>query len=256
MSARVAATGEDYDGRPDGCASTVACGSGGSVASRRARAVISGDTLVDFGQGLEISERWRRDAHRSLVTRAHRPRSSRPELLAPEVRRPLEPVGSCEAEVGAKRVAHRVDEPVGPARREPVLPPEVDDLDAGLGRVDARLDPADEAVPEEDRQHVPAPPPLVRRDEELPDVVEAEELAEQARGPTRARRTAAGAPRTALAAKAPPGARPPLGGRSACRSRPPPGRERARPFRRAPRGARSDPGSPESAGPASPSRCR
>ena len=96
------------------------------------------------------------------------------------MRRPLESVGACEAEVGAERVAHRVDEPVGAARREPVLPPEVDDLHPGLGPVDARLDPADEAIAEEDRQHVPTPAPLGRREEELPDVVEPEQRPEQA----------------------------------------------------------------------------
>ncbi len=64
---------------------------------------------------------------------------------------PLEAGRACEAQVGAERVAHRVDEALGAARREAVLPPEVEHLHAAAGAVDARLDPADEAVAEEHR---------------------------------------------------------------------------------------------------------
>ena len=45
-------------------------------------------------------------------------------------------------------------------------------LHLATSAVDARLDPADEAIAEEDRQHVPAPTPPGRRDEELPHIVE------------------------------------------------------------------------------------
>src|SRR6266550_7371119 len=83
-------------------------------------------------------------------------------LLSDEARRPREPFGVREAEVRAQRVTHRVDEPVNAAWREPVLPPHIEHLHASLGPVDPRLDPADEAVPENDRQHVPAPTALGR----------------------------------------------------------------------------------------------
>ena len=96
---------------------------------------------------------------------------------------PLEAARACEAQVGAERVAHRVGEPFGAARREAVLPPDVEHLHAGVGPVDARLDPADESVPERDRQHVPAPAALGGRYEELPHVVEAEKAAKQAAVP-------------------------------------------------------------------------
>ena len=95
------------------------------------------------------------------------------------MRRPLEAVRARETQVGAERIAHRVDEALGAARREAVLPPEVEHLHPAAGAVDARLDPADEAVAEEHRQHVPAPAPLGGWDEELPDVVELEQGSEQ-----------------------------------------------------------------------------
>src|SRR5256885_8247165 len=101
-------------------------------------------------------------------------------LLSAEVRRPREPFGAREAEVRAQRVAHRVDEPVNATRREPVLPPDIEHLHASLVPVDPRLDPADEAVLENDRQHVPAPTALGRWKEELPDVLELEEAPEEA----------------------------------------------------------------------------
>ena len=114
-----------------------------------------------------------------------------------------------EAQVGAKRIAHRVDEALGAARREAVLPPEVEHLHLAAVAVDARLDPADEAVAEEHRQHVPTPAPLGRRDEELPDVVELEQGSEQGPGPTPTDRTAAGMRRRAAAPAEPPAVRPP-----------------------------------------------
>ena len=49
-------------------------------------------------------------------------------FLRCEVRCPLEARRACEAQVGAERVAHRVDEALGAARREAVLPPEAEHL--------------------------------------------------------------------------------------------------------------------------------
>ena len=96
------------------------------------------------------------------------------------MRRPREPVGAREAEVRPERVAHRVDEAVNAAWREPVLPPDIEHVHASLGPVDPRLDPADEAIPEDDRQHVPAPTAFGRWEEELPDVLELEQAPEEA----------------------------------------------------------------------------
>ena len=92
---------------------------------------------------------------------------------------PLEPVGACEAQVRAECVAHRVDEAVGAARREAVLPPDAEDLHAGSVAVDPRFDPADDAVAEEDREHVVAPTALRRREKALPHVVEVEQAREE-----------------------------------------------------------------------------
>src|SRR5665213_3899948 len=101
-------------------------------------------------------------------------------LLAAEVRCPLETTCAREAQVGAEGFAHRVHETIGPARREAVLPPDVEHLHAGSVPVDPRFDPADEAVAEGDREHVPAPTALCRREETLPHVVEAEQAREEA----------------------------------------------------------------------------
>src|SRR5439155_25899885 len=59
-------------------------------------------------------------------------------------------------------------------------PPGVEHVHASLGQVDPRLDPADEAVAVNDRQHIPAPTPLGRWDEELPYVLELEQAPEEA----------------------------------------------------------------------------
>src|SRR6185295_13122782 len=93
-----------------------------------------------------------------------------------EVCRPLEAGRARKAQVGVKRVAHGVNESVGATRCEAVLPPHIEHLDAPLVPVDARLDPADEAVSEDDWQHVQAPTPLGRRVEQLPHVVEIEQV--------------------------------------------------------------------------------
>src|SRR5437773_1261210 len=114
----------------------------------------------------------------------HLSRASEEEpFLRSEVGRPLEAARACEAQVRAECVAHRVHEPLGAARREAVLPPDIEHVHAGLGPVDPRLDPADEAVAEHDRQDVPAPTALGGWQEELPHVVEVEQAAEEAAVP-------------------------------------------------------------------------
>src|SRR4051812_5818043 len=66
-------------------------------------------------------------------------------LLVAELGWPVDAVRLCEAEVGAKRFAHPFDESLGSAL-EALLPPEGENLHRAFGGVDARLDPADEAV--------------------------------------------------------------------------------------------------------------
>ena len=87
------------------------------------------------------------------------------------MRCPLEAHRASEG-VRAQRVAHRVDKALAAARREAVLPPEAEHLDLAGSAVDARLDPAHEAIAEEHRQHVPTPATLGRREEQLPHVLE------------------------------------------------------------------------------------
>src|SRR5439155_15537437 len=72
------------------------------------------------------------------------------------------------------------DEPVHAAWREPLLPPDVEDIHATFGPFDPRLDPADEAVPKDDRQDVPAPAAFSGWHEELPHVVEVEQAPKEA----------------------------------------------------------------------------
>src|SRR5206468_3290604 len=62
-------------------------------------------------------------------------------------------------------------------------PPDIEHLHAGLGPVDTRLDPADQAILESHRQHVPAPTTLGRWQEELPDVIEVEQARKEATVP-------------------------------------------------------------------------
>src|SRR6266542_6632574 len=125
-----------------------------------------------------------RSARRCRTSRATRTHSSRSRageeepLLRCEVGCPGEAVGAGEAKVGAERVAHRVDEPVGAAWREAVFPPEVGHLDAGSVPVDPRFDPADEAVAEGEREYVIAPPALCRGEKALPHVLEVEQARE------------------------------------------------------------------------------
>ena len=59
------------------------------------------------------------------------------------------------------------------------LPPHVEHAHGARLAVDARLDPADEPVAEQERQDVVAPAPLLLRDVDLPDVVEAVQPAEE-----------------------------------------------------------------------------
>jgi hypothetical protein len=84
-----------------------------------------------------------------------------------------------EGQVGAKRLAHRVDEAFDAARLEAILPPDVENAHEAVVTLDAGLDPADEAVAEDDRKDVPAPAPLRRRVEELPDVLESEQRSQE-----------------------------------------------------------------------------
>src|SRR5487761_563485 len=105
--------------------------------------------------------------------------SGKDPLFGAELGRPLDAVRLREAHVGAERLAHRVDEPLCTARLEAVLPPDGEHLDAGSVPVDPRLDPADQTVAEDHREHVVAPPSLVRLEEALPDVVEIEQAREQ-----------------------------------------------------------------------------
>src|SRR5262249_42620415 len=91
----------------------------------------------------------------------------------------LQAAHGCEAEIGVERVAHRVDETLGTARREAVLPPDAENLYFAVFSLDARLDPPDEAVSEDDREHVVAPAAPGRREEALPDEVEVEQVREE-----------------------------------------------------------------------------
>src|SRR5262249_22101242 len=100
-------------------------------------------------------------------------------LLCTEIRRPLEALGVRKAEIGTKGVAHRLDEPSGVARRKAVLPPGAEHLHAVRLPVDPGLDPPDEAVAEENRQHVVTPATLLGLEEPLPDEVEIEQLLEE-----------------------------------------------------------------------------
>src|SRR5829696_447699 len=125
-----------------------------------------------------------RSATRSTARRrpaVHDTSGAAPEepLLAVEVRRPLEPVRLREAEVSAQRRPHRVHEALDAARREAVLPPQSDHLDARVFPVDPWFDPSDETIAEEERKHVPAPTALGGRVEELPHVLEVEQGSEQ-----------------------------------------------------------------------------
>src|SRR5215218_3870963 len=96
-------------------------------------------------------------------------------LLA-EVRCPVNRDGAGEAKVGTKRVPHRVHETVDGAQVEAVFPPDVQNTYAAFGALDPWFHPTNEAVAEEDRQHVPAPARLGRRLQELRLVAEHEAL--------------------------------------------------------------------------------
>ncbi len=76
-------------------------------------------------------------------------------------------------------VHERIHEAILGQRVEAILPPDPEDTN-GLGlAIDPWLDPADEPVPEPDRQHVIPPATLRSRDVDLPDVVEPEQRAQQ-----------------------------------------------------------------------------
>src|SRR5439155_10480790 len=100
-------------------------------------------------------------------------------LLRSQVVCPFDAARACEMQVGAEPLAHRVYESLSAAWREVVLPPNIEHVHASVGPVDPRLDPADEAVSERDRQHIPAPSALGGWQEELPYVIEVEEAPEE-----------------------------------------------------------------------------
>src|SRR4029450_1693621 len=95
------------------------------------------------------------------------------------MRRPLERARASELEICPKRLVHRVDEAVHAGRREAGLPPEPEDLHASRLAVDPRLEAGGGGGAEEERQDVPAPASLLRREEQLPDVVEREQRSEE-----------------------------------------------------------------------------
>src|SRR5919201_1820433 len=131
---------------------------------------------------------FERECHSAPLSRlllnpsSSRPREEEP-FLSSEMGRPLEATRACETQVSAERLAHPVHEPVSAAWREAILPPGVEHVYAGVCAVDPRFDPADEAVPENERQHVPAPTALGRWHEELPHVVEVEQASKEAAVP-------------------------------------------------------------------------
>src|SRR5207249_4506065 len=92
-----------------------------------------------------------------------------------EVRCPFEPARARKAKVRSEGLAHRLDEVLRAPRREALLPPQPEDPYAVRRAVDPGLDPPDEPVTEEDREHVVPPLPAVRRQVHLPDVLEAEQ---------------------------------------------------------------------------------
>ena len=126
-----------------------------------------------------------------------------------EVRRPLEAARAGEAQVGAERVAHRVDEPLGASRREAVLPPDVEHLHAGVGPVDPRLDPADEAVAEERSAARTSPSGASPAAGRAPTRSRSRTGSRGGRGPRPTRRTGEGTRRRAAAPAALPAARRP-----------------------------------------------
>src|SRR2546421_3706514 len=88
-----------------------------------------------------------------------------------------DPIDPAEAAVCLERVGERSDEPGLVGGVESFLPPQPEDPQNAAATVDPRLDPPDEAVAEEDGQDVITPSPLRRRHVDLPDVVEAVQLA-------------------------------------------------------------------------------
>ena len=147
-------------------------------------------------------EPHRRGYHRASAAHpapevSGRPAAPRPPALRPRAagcrRAVAPPRGGPPTRAGSRRrsggrpPAPRAEPARSPPRRaaEAVLPPDAQDAHRARRPVDARLDAADEPVAEQDRQHVVAPAPLGLGHVDLPDVVEAEEVAQQVAGPTR-----------------------------------------------------------------------
>ena len=86
---------------------------------------------------------------------------------------------SAKSRWAASAAANAATKPSSRERIEPRLPPQARDSERAGPPLDARLDPADEAVAVQDRQDVVAPAPLRGGDVDLPDVVEAVEAAQE-----------------------------------------------------------------------------
>ena len=71
------------------------------------------------------------------------------------------------------------DEARDPERVEPSLPPHAEDAQDVRLPIDPRLDPTDQPIAVQDRQHVVAPASLLLRDVDLPDVIERVERAQE-----------------------------------------------------------------------------
>src|SRR4249920_1662467 len=87
--------------------------------------------------------------------------------------------GITELSMRLERIHERLDESILFQRVEAVLPPDAKDPERFRRPIDAGLDAADEPIPEPDRQDVVAPSTLRCRDIDLPDVIEAEQRAQQ-----------------------------------------------------------------------------
>ena len=84
-----------------------------------------------------------------------------------------DPLHVPEPRQGLQRLDESRNEALGHHRVEAIFPPEVDDLESTRPSVEARLDPSDKAIAEEEWQDVVAPASFRGRHVDLPDVVEA-----------------------------------------------------------------------------------
>ena len=162
----------------------------------------------------------------TVIRRRERRRTEEP-LLGSELGWPVDAVSLCEAEVGAKRLAHPLDEPLGPARleavfRQPAGPRTCTVPSAASMRGQDPAERARSRNPARVGRHVPAPAALVWRHVEL-RCSRSRPGSRVACGPRRGRRGGRGTRRTPGAAPAAPeAARHRRGRRTACRSHPRP----------------------------------